>query len=57
VACNRKFWNSNSTVKQATIEKYFDVDALFGRYTWDTLATRYLHTYADIPKMIEKMGL
>jgi len=56
VACNRKFWNSNSAVKQATIEKYFDVDALFGRYTWDTLPTRYLHTYANIPKMIEKMG-
>ena len=23
---------------------------------WDTLPTRYLHTYANIPKMIEKMG-
>jgi hypothetical protein len=48
VACNRKFWNSNSTVKQATIEKTLTWTALFGRYTWDTPTHRYLHTYADI---------
>lgn len=53
IACSKKFENASATVKQLTLEKYFDVPKLFGRYTLDNLPTRYLHTYADAYKVWE----
>ena len=49
-ACSKKFWSASTAVKQATLEKYFDVGALFGEFTAETLPTRYLRTYAKVEK-------
>ena len=51
IAMSSKFWAVNATVKQATLEKYFDIKTLFGKYAAETLPTRYLKTYAKIEKM------
>lgn len=53
VSCNKKFENASATIKQLTLEKYFDVPNLFRRYTLDELPTRYLYTYADAYKVWE----
>jgi hypothetical protein len=53
----KKFWTASSTVKEATIAKYFDVDYLFGSFTAETLPSRYLRTYAQIEKMWGKTPL
>ena len=51
IACSKKFWSASMTVKQATLEKYFDIKALFGEFTAETVPTRYLRTYAKVEKM------
>ena len=51
VARSKRFANASSLVKQATLERYFDVKGLFGAYTKETLPTRYLRTYAAVEKM------
>lgn len=53
IALSKKFATASAPVKQATLEKYFDVKKLFGKYTLDTLPTRYLETYADYKKAIQ----
>ena len=50
IALSRKFAAASTPIKQATLEKYFDVKTLFGRYTLDSLPTKYLKTYADYKK-------
>jgi hypothetical protein len=44
----KKYWNSSEPVKQATLEKYFDINTLFGTFTKETLPTRYLRTYYPV---------
>lgn len=51
IALSKKFSGASSAVKQATLEKYFDVKTLFGEFTPDTLPTRYLRTYCNVEKM------
>jgi radical SAM superfamily enzyme YgiQ (UPF0313 family) len=51
ISCSNKFSAASTTVKQATLEKYFDVKTLFGKFTAETLPTKYLKTYANIEKM------
>ena len=51
IACSKQFWSANSMVKQATLEKYFDVKTLFGEFTPEKLPTRYLKSYANVEKM------
>jgi hypothetical protein len=51
IATNKKFSAASSLVKQATLEKYFDVAKLFGAYTPDTLPTRNIRTYCKVEKM------
>jgi len=51
LACNKKFKSASSQVKQATLEKYFDVKKLFGEYTPDTLPTKNIRTYCKVEKM------
>ena len=51
ISCSNKFSTASATVKQATLEKYFDVKTLFGKFTAETLPTKYLKTYANIEKM------
>lgn len=56
IARAKKFWAANGAVKRATLEKYFDVDRLFGTFTPETLPSRYLRTYAKIENMWAKYG-
>ncbi len=51
IACSRKYWNANTATRKATLESVLDVDRLFGCYTWETLPTRYLHTYVPYEGM------
>jgi radical SAM superfamily enzyme YgiQ (UPF0313 family) len=51
ISCSDKFNNASSAIKQATLEKYFDVKMLFGKFDFNTLPTRYLKTYCNIEKM------
>lgn len=52
--CNTsKFWSASSAIKEATLSRYFDMDALFGDYTADTLPSRYLRTYLPIERAWE----
>jgi radical SAM superfamily enzyme YgiQ (UPF0313 family) len=51
ISCSNKFNTASAMVKQATLEKYFDVKTLFGKFTAETLPTKYLKTYANIEKM------
>jgi hypothetical protein len=50
LALSKKFSSANMAVKQATLEKYFDVKTLFGEFKPETLPTRYLRTYAKVEK-------
>jgi radical SAM superfamily enzyme YgiQ (UPF0313 family) len=50
IACSTKYNSASALVKQATLEKYFDVKTLFGAFTAETLPTKYLRTYAKIEK-------
>lgn len=52
---NKKFWSASSAVKTATLEKYFDMDYLFGRFEPETLPNRYLRSYASVEKMWSKI--
>ena len=51
VAASKKFKSASSTVKQVTLEKYFDVGKLFGAFTKSTLPTRYLKTYCKVERV------
>lgn len=46
-----QFWRADARTKQATLERYFDTQTLFGAFTWETLPTRYLKTYAQVEKL------
>lgn len=54
ICASKKFWSSSAAVKEATLEKYFDMDKLFGEFTPQTLPSRYLRTYCDIERMWER---
>lgn len=51
ISQSKKFLSSSGSVKQSTLEKYFDVAKLFGEFNKENLPTRYLKTYAKIEKM------
>ena len=52
---SKKYRSLNSKQKTATLEKYFDVQKLFGSFTPETLPTKYLKSYAKVEKMwVEK---
>lgn len=51
IATSKKFETANSAIKQATLEKYFDVVKLFGRFAPETLPTRNIRTYCAVEKM------
>lgn len=46
-----KFWRSSATVRELTLEKYFDMDYLFGAFTRRTLPNRYVRSYAKVEKL------
>lgn len=47
----KKFMSLDTTGKIKTLERYFDVNKLFGKYEPGTLPTEYLSTYVDITKI------
>lgn len=57
IACSKAFWRANGATRQATLEKYFNMDKYFRGYKLDELPTAYLETYADYKKMIKIRGL
>lgn len=54
ISASRKFWASSGAVKEATLERYFPLDTLFGAYTPQTLPSRYLRTYCAVERMWDK---
>jgi hypothetical protein len=48
LALSHKFWAANSKIKQDTLDKYFDVNTLFGEFDRDTLPTRNILTYLPV---------
>ena len=50
LCATKKFWSASSAVKELTLEKYFDMDKLFGAFTPETLPSRYLRTYLPVEK-------
>ena len=50
IARTRRFWAADAHVRRVTLESRFDLPRLFGAWTWDTLPTRYLKTYARVEK-------
>lgn len=42
-----KYWAASRFRKLATLEQLFDAAKLFKGYDWDTLPTRYLHSYSS----------
>lgn len=57
ISTNKKFWAASSPVKQATLEKYFDVGRLFKAYTPEELPSKYLRTYAKVERMWTKQWI
>lgn len=57
LCATRKFWTASSAVKEATLSRYFDMDALFGPFTPNTLPSRYLRTYAKVERLWGKTPL
>lgn len=57
LCCNGKFWKASARQKEATLDKYFDLNRLFGQYTPETLPSRYLRTYCKVEKMWGKTAL
>lgn len=54
IACSKKFSSASANVKQATLEKYFDVQTLFGEYTSQSLPTKNIRTYCNVEKMWQR---
>lgn len=46
-----KFWSASSAVRETTLEKYFDMDKMFGAFEPGQLPSRYLRTYCEVEKM------
>ena len=57
VATSKKFRTASKAVKMATLEKYFDLDKIFGPFTPETLPTRWLHTWCPVEKAYGKTPL
>lgn len=57
LCATKKFWSASASVREKTLERYFDMDRLFGAFTPETLPSRYLRTYAKVEKMWGKTPL
>jgi hypothetical protein len=53
IARTRKFWNSNSKAKEATMRSLFDIEKLCGEQQLETYAVRYLHSYTRHEKLYQ----
>lgn len=50
LCATKKFWSASASVREKTLERYFDMDKLFGPFTPDTLPSRYLRTYLPVER-------
>jgi hypothetical protein len=52
-----KYWSASRFHKVATLEQLFNAANLFKGYTWDTLPTRYLHSYSSLAAITKQSQL
>lgn len=45
-----KFWRASGMQREATLERYFSMDRLFGAFSPETLPSRYLRTYCQVER-------
>lgn len=57
LCATKQFWSASSAAKEATLERYFDMDTLFGAYAPEKLPSRYLRTYCPVEKVWGKTPL
>lgn len=57
ISASKKFDSASKAVKIATLERYFDLDKIFGSYTPETLPTRWLRTWCAVEKTWGKTPL
>jgi radical SAM superfamily enzyme YgiQ (UPF0313 family) len=57
VAMSSKFSNASAYKRVKTLERYFDMDRLFGAFNANTLPTRYLRTYCGVEKTYPGAGI
>lgn len=50
LCATKKFWSASASVREKTLERYFDMDRLFGSFTPETLPSRYLRTYLPVER-------
>ena len=50
LCATKKFWSASAWVREKTLERYFDMDKLFGPFTTETLPSRYLRTYLPVER-------
>ena len=50
LCATKKFWSASASVREKTLERYFDMDRLFGPFTPETLPSRYLRTYLPVER-------
>lgn len=50
LSLSKAFWHASGPVREATLEKYFAMDRLFGSFTAETLPSRYLRTYCQVER-------
>ena len=48
ISASSKFLRANTATKIKTLEKYFDIDTLFGEYKPDELPTANISSYSNI---------
>lgn len=47
---SKAFWRAGAAVREATLERYFNMDRLFGAFAPEELPSRYLHTYCQVER-------
>lgn len=50
LCATKKFWSAPASVKEKTLERYFDMDKLFGAFTPEDLPSRYIRTYLPVER-------
>jgi hypothetical protein len=51
IATSPAYAKADTPTRRATLEKFLDIDKIFGVYSWDDLPTRYLETYISYDKL------
>lgn len=54
LCASRKFWRASAAQREATLERYFDMERLFGTFTPETLPSRYLTTWCSVERFWDR---